>query len=143
MTTAMRRTGTEAAARVLDSSVWIEHLSGGALADSCTPYLLREHEIVTPVQVLYEVYRWTLRHVDEQAAMDVVAHMEATRFAPADVTTSVVAVQLGREHALVAADALIYATARLHHCELVTADEDFRGLPGVILLEEESAGGGA
>ena len=39
-----------------------------------------EREIVTPVQVLYEVYRWTLRHVGEQAAMEIVAHLEFTRF---------------------------------------------------------------
>ena len=67
--------------------------------------------------------------------MEIVAHLEATRFAPADVTTAVVAVQLGRDHALAAADAMIYATARLHRCDLVTADADFRGLPGVVLLE--------
>ena len=30
---------------------------------------------------------------------------------------------------------MIYATARLKRCELVTADADFRGLPGVTLLE--------
>ena len=131
----MRQTGTEAALRVLDSSVWIEHLAGGGLADACAPYLVLEREIITPVQVLYEVYRWTLRHVGEQAAMEIVAHLEATRFAAADVTTAVVAVQLGRDHALAAADAMIYATARLHRCDLVTADAHFRGLPGVVLLE--------
>ena len=131
----MRQTDTETALRVLDSSVWIEHLAGGVLADACSPYLILEREIVTPVQVLYEVYRWTLRHVGEQAAMEIVAHMEATRFAAADVTTAVVAVQLSRDHALAAADAMIYATARLHRCDLVTADTDFRGLPGVVLLE--------
>ena len=62
--------------------------------------------------------------------MEVVAHMEGTQFAPADVTTAVVAVQLSAEHGLAAADAMIYATARLQRCELVTADADFRGLPG-------------
>jgi predicted nucleic acid-binding protein len=121
--------------KVLDSSVWIEHLAAGTLADTCTPYLTGEGDVVTPIQVLYEVYRWTLRHVGEQAAMEVVGHMEATRFAPADVTTAVIAVQLSAEHGLAAADAMIYATAQLWHCELVTADADFRGLPGVTLLE--------
>ena len=67
--------------------------------------------------------------------MEVVGHMEATRFAPADVTTAVIAVQVSAEHGLAAADAMIYATAKLHRCELVTADADFRGLPGVVLVE--------
>ena len=123
---------------MLDSSVWIEHLAAGTLAERCTPYLAAERDVVTPVQVLYEVYRWTLRHVGEQAAMEVVGHMEATEFAPADVTTAVIAVQLSAEHGLAAADAMIYATARLRRCELVTADADFRGLPGVTLLERDA-----
>ena len=67
--------------------------------------------------------------------MEVVGHMECTSFAPADVTTAVVAVQLSADHGLAAADAMIYATAHLQRCELVTADADFRGLPGVTLLE--------
>jgi len=134
MTTEMRLTASEGM-RVLDSSVWIEHLSGGALAERCASYLTAEREVVTPIQVLYEVYRWTLRHVGERAAMEVVGHMECTRFVPADVTTAVVAVQLSADHGLAAADAMIYATARVKRCELVTADADFRGLPGVTLLE--------
>ena len=131
----MRPTVSDAPTRVRDSSVWIEYLAGGLLADRCTPYILMELEVVTPVLVLYEVYRWTLRHVGEQTAMEVVGHMEATRFAPADVTTAVIAVQVSAEHGLAAADAMIYATAKLHRCELVTADADFRGLPGVVLVE--------
>ena len=122
---------------VLDSSVWIEHLADGPLAARCASYLVAEREIITPVQVLYEVYRWTLRHVGERAAMEVVGHMECTRFAPADVTTAVVAVQLSADHGLAAADAVIYASARLERCELVTLDADFRGLPGVVLVEAD------
>jgi predicted nucleic acid-binding protein len=137
MTTEMRLTASEGM-RVLDSSVWIEHLSDGALAERCASYLTAEREVVTPIQVLYEVYRWTLRHVGERAAMEVVGHMECTSFAPADVTTAVVAVQLSADHGLAAADAMIYATARLRGCELVTADADFRGLPGVTLLERSA-----
>jgi predicted nucleic acid-binding protein len=139
----MRPIGSDGKRKVLDSSVWIEHLAGGALSVVCSPFLEAEADIVTPVQVLYEVYRWTLRHVGEQAAMEVVGHMEWTLLAPADVTTSIVAVDMSLEHGLAAADAMIYATAKLHRCELVTADADFRGLPGVTLLEAEATEGAA
>jgi predicted nucleic acid-binding protein len=139
----MRQTASEPPALVLDSSVWIEHLASGVLAEDCSPYLLREREVVTPVQVLFEVYRWTLRHAGERAAMEVAGHLEATRLVPVDVTTAVVAVQLGADHGLAAADAMIYATARLNRCQLVTADADFRGLPGVTLLGDEPVEGGA
>jgi predicted nucleic acid-binding protein len=137
-----RQTGTEAL-RVLDSSVWVEYFGGGPLAAECAHFVANEREIVTPVQVLFEGYRWALRSGGDTAAMEIVSHLELTRFAPVDVTTAVVATQLAEDHALAAADALIYATARLYRCELLTADGDFRGLPGVILLEEESAGRGA
>ena len=121
--------------KVLDSSVWIDHLADGPLAARCAAYLVAEREIITPVPVLYEVYRWTLRHAGERAAMEVVGHMECTRCAPADVTTAVIAVQLSADHGLATADAFIYATARVEGCELVTLDADFRGLPGVTLIE--------
>lgn len=97
--------------------------------------MAREREIITPVQVLFEVYRWALRSGGDAAAMEIVSHLEFTRFVPADATPAVIAVQLGDDHALAAADAMIYATARLHRCDLVTADADFRGLPGVVVLE--------
>ena len=38
------------------------------------------------------------------------------------------------------AHAIIFATARPQSCELVTADADFRGLPGVALIEAGDAG---
>jgi len=135
-----RPTATEAL-WVLDSSIWVEYFGGGPLAAECGRYAVREREIVTPVQVLFEVYRWALRSGGDAAAMEIVSHLEFTRFVPVDVTTAVFAAQLGDDHSLAAADAMIYATARLQRCELVTADADFRGLPGVILLEEQTAEG--
>jgi predicted nucleic acid-binding protein len=51
------------------------------------------------------------------------------------LTTAIVAVDMSADHGLAPADAMINATARLKRCELVTADADFRGLPGVTLRE--------
>jgi predicted nucleic acid-binding protein len=99
--------------------------------------VVNEREIITPVQVLFEVYRWALRSGGDAAAMEIVSHLELTGFAPVDVTTAVVATQLAEQHALAAADALIYATARLNRCDLVTVDADFHGLPGVTLLVDD------
>lgn len=128
-----RPTGTEAR-RVVDSSLWVEYFGGGPLAGECAPFVAHEREIITPVQVLFEVYRWALRSGGDAAAMEVVSHLELTGLVPVDVMTAIVATQLAEDHGLAAADAMIYATARLHRCDLVTADADFRGLPGVVLL---------
>jgi predicted nucleic acid-binding protein len=52
---------------------------------------------------------------------------------------AITAADLSVDHGLVAVDALIYATARLEGCELVTADPGSRGLPGVTLIEGADA----
>lgn len=133
----MRPTGSEGSVlRVLDSSVWVEFYGGGPAAGECEPLVRDERSVVTPTQVLYEVYRWARTHGDDQTAMEIVSHLEFTRFVPMDVSTAIVAVDMSRAHGLAAADAVIYATARLQECELVTLDGHFRGLPGVTLLGE-------
>jgi predicted nucleic acid-binding protein len=123
--------------RVLDSSVWVEFYAGGAHADACEPLVRDERQLVTPTQVLYEVYRWARRNGGDQVAMEIVSHLEFTRFVPVDVPTAIVAVDMSLDHGLAAADAVIYATARLQQCELVTLDSHFRGLPGVTLIGED------
>ena len=44
------------------------------------------------------------------------------------------AVELSLEHSLPAIDALIYATALISKAELVTCDNDFRGLQNALVL---------
>lgn len=51
--------------------------------------------------------------------------------------TTITAAQLSLDHGLPVVDAIIYATARMHRCELVTLDAHFRGLSGVTLIEPE------
>lgn len=122
---------------VCDSSVWLEVITDGPLADACAPYVRDLAEIVTPTLVLFEVYRVLRRREEEHAAMTAVGEMEYTRIVPADTMVAIVAAETSLERGLPANDAIIYATARLEHCELVTADADFRGLPGVTLIEAE------
>ena len=127
----------ETPVRVVDSSGWIEHFADGPLAAGFTSFLSDPDRIVTPTLVLYEVYRWARRHGDDRKAMEIVGHLEHTRFVVVDASTAISAAELSVDHGLAAADALIYAAARLEGCELVTADTDFRGLPGIVLVEAE------
>jgi Predicted nucleic acid-binding protein, contains PIN domain len=123
--------------RVVDSSGWIEYLADGPLAAAFAPYLAPPEDVLTPAAVLYEVYRWARREGGDAPAMEAVAQLEQTRLVPADHIVAITAADLSIDHGLAAADALIYATARLEGCELVTADTDFRGLPGVTLIEAD------
>jgi len=124
-------------ARVVDSSVWIEYLADGPLAGAFAAYLSPPEDILTPAAVLYEVYRWARREGGDAAGMEAVAQLEQTRLVPADHIVAIVAAELSADRGLAAADAFIYAAARLEGCELVTADTDFRGLPGVTLIEAD------
>ena len=121
--------------RVVDSSGWIEYLADGPLAAAFAPYLAPPEEVLTPAVVMYEVYRWARREGGDAPAMEAVAQLEQTRLVPADHIVAIVAAEVGADSGLAVADAFIYATARLEGCELVTADTDFRGLPGVTLIE--------
>ena len=123
--------------RVVDSSGWIEYLADGPLAAAFAPYLAPPEDILTPAAVLYEVYRWARREGGDAPAMEAVAQLEQTRFVPADHIVAIAAAEFSADRGLAAADAFIYATARLEGCELVTADTDFRGLPGVTLIEAD------
>jgi len=123
--------------RVVDSSGWIEYLADGPLAAAFAPYLAPPEDILTPAAVLYEVYRWARREGGDAPAMEAVAQLEQTRFVPADHIVAIAAAELSVDRGLAAANAFIYATARLEGCELITADTDFRGLPGVTLIEAD------
>jgi predicted nucleic acid-binding protein len=123
--------------KVIDSSVWLELVTDGPLAVCCSEHLADLAEVVTPTVVLLEVYRVLRRQGRERAALRTVGEMEYTRFVAVDTHVAITAADLSIDHGLAAADAFIYATARLEGCELVTADADFRGLPGVTLVEAD------
>ena len=125
--------------RVIDSSVWLELVTDGPLAARCSEHLADLAEVVTPTVVLLEVYRVLRRQGRERAALRTVGEMEHTRFIAVDTHVAITAADLSIDHGLAAVDAVVYATARLEGCELVTADPDFCGLPGVTLIEGADA----
>lgn len=124
--------------KVIDSSVWLELVTDGPLAARCAEHLADLAEVVTPTVVLFEVYRVLRRQGRERAALRTVGEMEYTRFVALGPHVAITAADLSIDHGLAAVDALVYAVARLEGCELITADVDFRGLPGVTLIEAEA-----
>jgi predicted nucleic acid-binding protein len=121
---------------LVDSSGWIEYFTGGKLADRFAPYLEDPAEVTTPTIVIFEVYRIIRRQRPEEAALEAVAQMQKTRVVDFDQILALSAAELSIEHGLATADAIVYATARFHRIELVTADCDFEGLPGVRVLSK-------
>ena len=125
---------------VIDSSGWIEFFTDGPLADSYATRLRSLPGIVTPVIILYEVYKRLKRDLSEDDAIVAVSAMQRTRIIPISGEIALTGADLSLEHGLAMADAIILATARMHHAELVTSDRDFESIPGVVYLPKPQSG---
>lgn len=120
---------------LLDSSAWIEYLTGGPLADQYTPYLTSRYSIVTPTIVLYEVYKKIKRDRGEEMALTLTAQLQATEVVPLTESIAYLAADVSLRHGLAMADAIVYATAQDYHVEVVTGDADLKELPGVVYVK--------
>ena len=119
---------------VIDSSGWIEFFTDGPLGNEYAKRLRNLTGIITPVIVLYEVYKRLKRDLSEDDAIVAVSAMQRTRIVPIDQELALTAADLSLEHSLAMADAIVLATARRFRAELVTSDRDFEGLPDVAYL---------
>lgn len=119
---------------VIDSSGWIEFFTDGPLADEYAKRLRNLPSVVTPVIVLYEVYKRLKRDLSEDDALVAVSVMQRSRIASVNQQLALMAADLSLAHGLAMADALVLATAEAHGAELVTSDSDFAGITGVTYL---------
>ena len=116
---------------VVDSSGWIEYLSGGANADFFSGPIEDDESLLVPTLSLFEVYRHMLRHIGREEALNVVGAMRHGAVVELDDGLALEAAELSAETKLALADSIILATARARDAELWTQDADFEGLEGV------------
>jgi predicted nucleic acid-binding protein len=90
--------------------------------------------IVTPVIVIYEVYKRLKRELSEDDGVVAVSVMQRTQVVAIEQEIALTAADLSLEHGLAMADALVLATARKFDAELITSDRDFDGISGVTYL---------
>lgn len=121
---------------LVDSSGWLEFLTGGPLAASCAPALKDLQEVVTPTIVLYEVYKFIKRERGEEEALVAVAQMGKTRVVPLTDPIALTAADLSLKHKLAMADAIVYATAFSEGAKVLTCDADLAHLPGVTYFKK-------
>jgi predicted nucleic acid-binding protein len=132
MTTAITPTGSNAV--LIDSSGWLEYLTSDEKAASFAPYLETKRRVVVPTIVIFEVRKILLLRQSKAIADEFVGEAFGREVADLDRDIALAAAQLGVNHQLPMADAIIYATALAYRAELVTTDAHFSGLPGVTLL---------
>ncbi len=116
---------------VVDSSGWIEYLSGGGNVAFFRKPIESDEPLLVPSLSLFEVYRHMLRHIGREEALNVVAAMQGRVLVELDDQLALEAAELSLETKLALADSIILATAHAHDAELWTQDSDFEGLEGV------------
>lgn len=124
---------------VIDSSGWIEFFTDGPLADTYASKLRNLSSIVTPVIVIYEVYKRLKRELSEDDGVVAVSAMQRTRVVAVDQEIALTAADLSLDHGLAMADAIVLATARKFDAELITSDRDFESISGVTYLPKKPA----
>jgi predicted nucleic acid-binding protein len=119
---------------LVDSSGWIEYLAARPKADKFAPYIEGDEPFVTSVIQVYEIYKVVRRDISEERATESISALHATRIEPLAESLALEAADIALEYGLPMADAITFATARKHGADIITADSDFDGLPGVELI---------
>lgn len=119
---------------LVDSSGWLEYITGDEKADAFGAIFQSVAQIIVPTIVVYEVFKIMLLRASNADAN--VFLSEALRRNVVDLTDTIAlaAASHSIDHKLHMADAIIYATAQAHQAKLITSDAHFTGLPGVTVL---------
>jgi predicted nucleic acid-binding protein len=124
--------------RVVDTSAWIEWLTGSELGQSLKPEFPAREEWIVPTLVQLELAKWLLREKGEEACDQVIAFTEKCVVVALDTRIALRAAELHRQHKLATADAVVYATALEQGADLLTCDGHFEGLVGVVYKAKAS-----
>ena len=122
--------------RLVDTSAWIEWLTGSPAGTAVAKELPERGQWLVPTIVQLELAKWLTREVGEDKADQVVAFMQTCIVADLDTSIALAAADLCVRRKLATADAIVYATARAHSAELLTCDRHFEGLPAVCFVQK-------
>ena len=125
---------------IVDSCGWLEWFTDGKLADSYEKYLVDPEKILIPAIVLYEVYKVLKREVGEEKALIAAGYMKNSPIIPLDGSLALAAADIALKEKLAMADAIIYSSARLNNCKIITSDVDLKDLPGVEFIAKAGHG---
>jgi predicted nucleic acid-binding protein len=124
--------------RVVDTSAWIEFLTGSPLGVSLVTELPARAGWVVPTIVQLELAKWVTREVGEDKADRVIAFTETCVVTDLDTATALSAAELCARYRLATADAIVYATALARDADLLTCDKHFEGPPNVRFVPKPS-----
>jgi predicted nucleic acid-binding protein len=121
---------------VLDSSGWIELLSGSDRAQLYQP-ALRADRLIVPAIVRYEVGRYTLTHAGQGGSELALRSLSKFEQMPLNEEVADAAALIAHRHSLAMADAIVYASALAIGAELWTQDRHFEKLDAVCYFPKK------
>ena len=124
---------------VVDSSAWLSYFAGDTNSGNFARAIEDLDRLLVPTIALTEVFKSVLRQRGEEAALEVIAHMEQGQVVPLDAPLALEAAKTGVELRLPLANSIIYATAKRFGATVWTQDSDFDGLDDVRYYAKPSA----
>jgi predicted nucleic acid-binding protein len=118
---------------ILDTSCWIEFFLGSGRAASYAHHV-GTSTVIVPSLCLFEVVRTLLKNFDNEHVLQAISVMQQQTVIPLTEAVAISAAQLAVNLNLSTADAVVYATAQLHHATLITHDTDLTDLTGVSVV---------
>jgi predicted nucleic acid-binding protein len=119
---------------IVDSSGWLEYITGDSKAHLFAPYLEADIVVLVPTIVIFEVRKILLGKVSRTLADFFYSTAQRKTIVGFDETLAIKSAENSVLYKLPMADAIIYATAEFHKAKLITSDSHFSDLPGVVLL---------
>ena len=120
--------------KVIDSSCWIEIFANGSLAKKCQREVSSAKSVAVPSLVIYEVYRKVKQSISDESGLAATSYISQFDVKPLTREVALLAADLSLQYKLGTADSLILAHAHEISAELITLDNDFRGLPQTRVL---------
>ena len=122
--------------RVIDTSAWIEWLTGSPLRDQLAAQSPVRSQCVFPTIIQLELAKWLARERSEERVDQMVAFTQKCVVVPLDTRIAMRSIVVHRQYKLATADAIVYATALEYGADLVTCDAHFENLANVILIKK-------
>jgi len=125
---------------LIDSYGWIEYFADGPLADKYATFIEEAdtQNTVTPIIVIYEVYKRIKSVKGEQKALEAYAQMSRTKIVELTSSISLKAADISITLDLGMADSIVVATARAYNAEVVTSNEHLKSLEEVKFINKQS-----
>lgn len=119
---------------LVDTCGWIEWLIDGSLSKAFQSYLSEPTDLIVPVIIQYELFKWVTREKDQYRALEIIALTEQCHVIPLTTSRSLAAAEISGQHKLAMADAIIYTIAQEFSALLVTCDRHFKDMDNVKYL---------